>query len=323
MQLTPQFIREQLHQERVVTRNVEYVCDHIESWWKNHDLCLSNHALKLQLISLLSLTLRGDDRYYFDNVGKHGISAVCFTGIFHTDDYYLALITHEALCELFHLRDIKYPYENHKALFLKPGAEKYRDWGNGYGEITPHSDDLYETQPTDLLALTVCRDKTRTPTQCFLAKNVTDHLDNSELHQLAQMTAVFRSGKNVRLSKNLERKLIQYDPTYGIQLHLDFRIDTEVGERMIATNPRDAGLIKNIRQGIPSWTPVYSAATTGTFFILANHKALHARPIINLNIGVAANQAQTTKFRETPRLLFRSKGPRHNLSLEQDYGNYL
>lgn len=123
MQLTPQFIREQLHQERVVTRNVEYVCEHIESWWKNHDLCLSNHALKLQLISLLSLTLRGDDRYYFDNVGKHGISAVCFTGIFHTDDYYLALITHEALCELFHLRDIKYPYENHKALFLKPGAE--------------------------------------------------------------------------------------------------------------------------------------------------------------------------------------------------------
>jgi hypothetical protein len=279
--------------------------------------------LKLQLISLFSDTLREDDKRYFDSVGKNGVSAVCLTGVFRTDNYRLAFIVHEALCELFHLRDIKYPYENHKAIFLKENAEKYRNWGNGYGDITPHSDDLYEVESTDLLALTVCRDETCTPTQCFLAKNIIDCLSDTELKQLAQMSARFRSGKNVELLKSHERKLIQYDPTYGIQVYLDFRIDTDIGARMVPTNPVDSQLIRIIRQRIPSWTPICSAATTGTFLILANHKVLHARPILNLDIHTAATHARRIKLNETPRLLFRSKGPRHNLSLSPGYDAYL
>jgi hypothetical protein len=323
MELTPKFIHEQLRHERVLTRDVGYICDPVEVWWANHRPNLSNHALKLQLISLLSDTLREDDKLYFDSVGKNGISAVCLTGVFRTDNYCLAFIVHEALCELFHLRDIKYPYENHKAIFLKTNAERYRNWGNGYGEITPHSDDLYEVESTDLLALTVCRDKTCTPTQYFLAKNIIDGLSDTELRQLAQMSARFRSGKNVEISKSHERKLIQYDPTYGIQICLDFRVDTDIGARMVPTNPVDRPLIRRIRQQIPSWTPTCSAATTGTFLILANHKVLHARPVLNLDIHTATTHARRTKLSETPRLLFRSKGPRHHLSLAPGYDAYL
>ena len=322
MKLTPGFIRDQIRREHVITRDVSYVTEQVEHWWANYHSCQSNHALKLQLISLLSTALRKSDKCYFENVGKNGVSAVCLTGVFQTDSYRLALIVHEALCELFHLQDIKYPYEHHKALFLKADGEKYRDWGNGAGEITPHSDDLYEAESTDLLALTVCRDKTSTPTQCFPAKTIIECLSDAELSRLAHITAIFRSGKNVSLSKSCKRKLVQYDPVYGVQLYLDFRIDTDVGERMVATHPEDAEFLRKLRLKIPSWTPVYSASATGTFFIMANYKVLHARPVIQSSVASPAS-LHKINFHDTPRLLFRSKGPRHNLSLAQEYSAYL
>src|SRR5690606_1368859 len=101
---------------------------------------------------------------------------------------------HEALADLFHLTDIKYDYEEHKALYLKPSAEKYREWGNGHGDITPHSDDLYENLNVDYLALTVCRDVTKTPTAYYFPSDLLCDLSDEEVHELLTMQAMFISG---------------------------------------------------------------------------------------------------------------------------------
>jgi hypothetical protein len=53
-----------------------------------------------------------------------------------------------------------------------------------------------------------------------------------------------------------------------------------------------------------------SIPETGTFFIVANHKALHARSKMNIDIKLAEKFSEQKDFYHTPRLLFRSKGPR-------------
>jgi hypothetical protein len=101
------------------------------------------------------------------------------------------------MCELVRFNDTNYPYEDHKNLYLKPEGIDYKEWGNGYGEITPHQDDLYEDISTDLLALTVCRDQTKTTTTLIFTKDIINKLNDEEIEKLFSLEVEFVSGKNV------------------------------------------------------------------------------------------------------------------------------
>ncbi|MCE2706750.1 MAG: hypothetical protein LW807_06715 [Proteobacteria bacterium] len=313
--LTPSFIREELNKENVITLDFEYLTEKIEKWWFYRNITFSNHLLKLQLISLLLDNFKNEHIKYFDKLGRNYISAICITNVFSVDNYILALIVHEAMCEIFHLNDIKYNYEDHKALFLKPTGENYRDWGNGYGEITPHSDDLYEETPTDFLALTVCRDITKTPTSCYLPKDLLTNFNDDEISCMLDMKVKFISGKNVQIVKQLERNIIEYDKINGVRMFMDFRVDNHTGERMIAMNPKYQKIIDKMRDKILECKPIYSVPETGTFLIIANYKVLHARAILNMNKSLAREVSLNPNFNITPRLLYRSKGSRYDIAL--------
>ena len=315
-ELSPDFIREELQKEHIVTLDLEYVSNLVEQWWINKNSGQSNHLLKLQLIALLLNKLKPEHIKLLGMIGLNYISAICITNIFRTDNYILALLVHEAMCELFHLNDIQYEYEDHKALYLKPGGENYRDWGNGYGEITPHSDDLYEDTPTDLLALTVCRDSTKTPTSCYFPKDIFANFSDDEITQISKIKVKFISGKNISIVKQKERNIIEYDSVHGLQIYMDFRIDNHTGERMVALDTQDQNLVDKLRAQVTKCTPIYSVPETGTFFIVANYKVLHARAVMNMSQKNARVIASNPDFGATPRLLYRSKGRRYRVALE-------
>lgn len=301
--------RHELSKETTISLDFGYLSGVIESWWeKNKEQSL--HTLKIQLTNLLINYLRPEDTVYFDQVGaSNGVAAVCIKNVFTSDCPALALTVHEALADLFHLTDIKYEYEDHKALYLKPSAEKYREWGNGYGDITPHSDDLYESLNVDYLALTVCRDTTHTPTAYYFPADLLISLNDEEIQTLLGMQAIFVSGKNVSGSKERVRNVVEYNEQYGYRFSLDFRIDIHCGERMRAFNGGQEVLDK-IRAGLSAAKCNVSTAQTGTFLIVANNKILHARPTLNISADDVRSQAATSTLNTTPRLLFRSKGPR-------------
>lgn len=303
------FFRESISREKAITLDFSYLTGVIESWWKrNNDQEM--HALKAQLINLFLTYLRTEDIFHFDKVGlKTGSAAICIKNIFSLDSAKLALTVHEALADLFHLTDIKYGYEEHKALYLKPSAEKHREWGNGHGDITPHSDDLYEHLNVDYLALTVCRDITKTPTAYYFPKDLLCELNDQETRELLTMQAAFISGKNVNGFKERVRHVVEYSEIYGFHFSLDFRIDPQNGERMRAINGGQYVLDK-IRAGLRNAKNHVSIAETGTFLIVANHKVLHARAMLNIDADEVRQQANNSTFTTTPRLLFRSKGPR-------------
>ncbi|WP_085706687.1 hypothetical protein [Pseudomonas sp. B35(2017)] len=315
-----EFFRHEISNEKTISLDFDYISGTIESWWsKNKERDI--HTLKIELTNIFMTYLHPDHIAYFGKVGiaKSGVAAVCITNIFTTDSPELALTVHEALADLFHLTDIKYEYEDHKALYLKPSAEKYREWGNGYGDITPHSDDLYESLNVDYLALTVCRDTTHTPTAYYYPADLLQCLDDEDIETLLSTQAEFISGKNVDGSKKRIRNIVEYSETYGYQFSLDFRIDTHCGERMRAINGGQQVLDK-IRANISTAKSNVSTAQTGTFLIVANHKILHARPILNISADEVRSQTANSTYSTTPRLLFRSKGPRKQYySLEDKY----
>jgi hypothetical protein len=303
------FFRKEISKEKTVFLDFGYLAGVIESWWKKNNN-QGTHALKSQLINLFLTYLRTEDTAHFGTVGlRNGHAAICITNIFNLDSPKLALTVHEALADLFHLTDIKYEYEEHKALFLKPSAEKHREWGNGHGDITPHSDDLYENLDVDYLALTVCRDITKTPTAYYFPSSLLCELNDQEIHELLTMEAAFISGKNVSDLKKRVRQVVKFSEIYGFQFSLDFRIDPQNGARMRAVNGGQHVLDK-IRSGLSSAKNHVSIAETGTFLIVANHKVLHARPMLNLDADQVRAHANNSTFNNTPRLLFRSKGPR-------------
>jgi hypothetical protein len=306
----PSFFREKISKEKTIILDFSYLTGVIESWWKKNNN-QDTHVLKIQLVNLFLTYLRTEDTFHFDKVGlaNEGAAAVCIKNVFSLDSPKLALTVHEALADLFHLTDINYEYEEHKALYLKPSAEKYREWGNGHGDITPHSDDLYENLNVDYLALTVCRDITKTPTAYYFPSDLLSELNDEEVRELLTMQAVFVSGKNVNGLKERVRHVVEFSDIYGFQFALDFRIDSQNGERMRAINGGQHVLDK-IRASLPNAKNHVSTAETGTFLIVANHKILHARPMLNIDANEVRQQANTSTFNTTPRLLFRSKGPR-------------
>ena len=231
------------------------------------------------------------------------------TGLFTIENKELASIVHESLSNLFGLQDIKYPYEDHKMLYIKPEGLNYKEWGNGKGEITPHSDDLYEKIDTDLLALTVAIDKTKTPTQFFQAKDILSIINDQELQTLQQIEADFISGKNVSGLKTKTRKIVDYNSDdEETKIALDFRVDDQTGQRMITRLRSHRALLKKIEDGLTNCAHISSVPETGTFMIFANLKGLHARTGISLEESYVQG-IMIDPVRYSPRTLFRSKGP--------------
>lgn len=300
--------KESIRNEKLVTLNFDYLSPLIENWWDTTIASMPLYLAKFQLIHLILKHCKQEHFYYFDKLGISGISAICITQIFHTDCHKLSFVVHEALSELFALNDINYPYENHKKLYLKENGIHYKDWGNGYGEITPHSDDLYEDIDADFLSLTVCRDITNTPTICYFPKDILHNFSDEELQRLFEMKARFVSGKNVLIRKTRERNVIEFNPSHGYKFYLDFRIDNDSGERMLPVNENDRDLIDKMRSNIALCPYIEPTTKTGSFLIVANHKVLHARGPMQMNKESAATLSQNSDYSIAPRLLYRSKG---------------
>ncbi|WP_296619965.1 hypothetical protein [Marivirga sp.] len=310
------FLRKEISEEKLIILDFQYIQDEIECWWskeKNND---NFQVLKFKFMNLLINSLHESDSYYFSNLGlnRSKIAAVCIKNIFRTDCHRLSLLVHESLSSLFQLTDIKYDYEEHKALFLKPSGEFYKDWGNGYGAITPHSDDLYENLNIDYLSLTICRDITKTPTSYIFPRDIVKNFNDIDLCKLLHLKAKFLSGKNVAILKERERNIMEYSEKYGLRFFLDFRIDNHTGERMQAVDPGEQYLIDMMRDNVSNFSQEQSIPETGTFLIVANHKVLHGRPQMNIDKSEIGNYTKHSCFIDTPRLLFRSKGPRNEIN---------
>lgn len=322
-QLFGSLIRKFIHQEKIILLDLFYLAEEIENWWAENKHGLYTHLTKLSLIGIIQSNINPDDSYYFDKIGMSGISGVCVTGVFDIDDFRLAHVVHEALSEVFFLKDIDNDREGHKAIFLKPDAEKYSNWSCGYGEIMPHSDGLYDSVSTDIMALTVCRDLTNTPTCCYMMKDIFEDISDFELEVLLSSRAKFTSGRNTSGYKECIRPILEVSEQSGVIMNLDFRIDIDSGVRMFPIGNKSGGIINKLREGLLNCKPFYFPAKTGTFLAIANNKVLHARPSINLDKKLAELVSQTSTFSSTPRLLYRSKGPRYDISLSRCYSRYI
>lgn len=302
------FFKESIQKEKLVTLDFHYLTSEIENWWKNLPTVIPLRLAKFQLADLILKKGKPQDIAYFDQLGLNHVASVTVINIFASDCHRLSRVAHETLSELFGLNDIKYPYEEHKKIYLKPGGENYRDWGNGFGEITPHADDLYEDLNTDFLSLTVCRDTTNTPTEIFFPKDIFHNFTNDDIKRLFNLKVKLISGKNVSIQKSRIRNVVEYCPIAGFKFYLDFRVDTDVGERMIPINSSDTDLIEKMRLAIASCKKENSFSHTGTFTIVANFKVLHARAEMNIDRTLATEIANNKDYTFAPRLLFRSKG---------------
>lgn len=80
------------------------------------------------------------------------------------------------------------------------------------------------------------RDTTKTPTAYYFPSDLIADLSDEEVGELLGMQATFISGKNVTSLKNRIRQVVEYSDIYGFQFALDFRIDSQSGERMRAVN---------------------------------------------------------------------------------------
>lgn len=302
-------LKEQISKDYILTIDFGYTNFAIEKWWQNQDKNKSFHLLKLSLISVIISNLKQEDLNNCEKLGKNNIVGVCITNLFKKDDEKLSLLVHEALSDLFRLQDINYEYEEHKALYLKLSGVSYSEWGNGSGEISPHSDDLYEDTDTNFLSLTTCRDETKTPTSVLFPRDLLKDFSDNELYILLNMQVKFISGKNVAIQKTKQRKLIEYCNDEGFHFAFDFRIDNDNGPRMVAVDPKNNYLIDKMRKNISKSTPIKSMALTGTFLIIVNAKVMHARKQLNINKNFFKLYSESS-ISNAPRLFFRSKGPK-------------
>lgn len=302
-------IRKTAKQEKVIKLDCSYLASPIDAFWSSLSLAQKEDkdALKEIIKNIILQNIHPRHSAYFDKVSKAGkfISGICLTGVFTIIDEALSYIVHEALSELFHLKDIKFPYEDHKKLYLKKEGIGVTGWSNGSGEISPHSDDIYEDIEIDLLSLTVCKDKLNVPTTFYQMHDIFQHLSDPELEKLSRTSATFISGKNVRdITKMRSRKLVSFDGK-DVTMFLDFRIDDEKGERMIPRLRSDRALLDKIKSNLDKDNCYTSTPGTGTFLVIANFKGLHSRAELDL-------QKITEKEHDdaAPRILFRSKGPK-------------
>jgi len=105
--------KEAINRDHLVTVDFSYVAPKIQAWWLKKADKINLHLAKIELSNLVMKALRPHHFELFHQLGipPSQIAAVCITGLFAEDDPKLALVVHEAFSELFHLKDITYPYE--------------------------------------------------------------------------------------------------------------------------------------------------------------------------------------------------------------------
>ncbi len=300
-------IREEAEKEKVIMLDCAYLQPLIEQWWDNSDRDIKRLDTKEQLKRLLINTFKNEEQLKLSRVGvsEYHISVILMFGLFSREDPDLAYMVHEALSDLAQINDIKYPYEDHKRIFIKPEGFEMGDWGNGAGAISPHCDDLYEAVDTDLLSLTICRDKLKVSTLLFMADQIFKNLSDNEMDRLIKMVPLFSSGRNVT-DKVIERKRpVLLCKNNSFFMSLDYRVDEKRGDRMRVQDDQDLALLKKIKNSLSCDNALKAESEVGNFVILSNSKVLHAREAINAVKELCAWDMDTT-----PRLLFRSKGPR-------------
>lgn len=300
-------IREEAEKEKVILLDCAYMQPIIEEWWDKSDRNIKRLETKEQLKCLLIETFKNEEPLMLSRVGvsEYHISVIMMVGLFSRDDPDLAYLVHETLSDLAQINDIKYPYEDHKRIFIKPEGFEIGDWGNGAGAINPHCDDLYEKVDTDLLALTTCRDQLKVSTLLFMANQIFKNLSDNEMDRLIKMVPLFSSGRNVT-DKVIEKKRpVLLCKNNSFFMSLDYRVDEKRGDRMQVQNEQDVALLKKIRNILSADNALKAESEVGNFVILSNSKVLHAREAINAMKELCSMDMDTT-----PRLLYRSKGPR-------------
>lgn len=198
--------------------------------------------VKDDLKTVLKNSLDKEHKDLFSKIARpeEHVSVVSMINLFDETDARLSCAVHESLSDLFGLNDIQYPYEKHKKLYLKVEGLNRSGWGNGKGDIVPHSDDIYEVLDTKLLALTVIKDETNdekgTKTIFYQAKHIFNLLDDEEIARLLEIEATFFSGANVTAMQHRKRNILSYnEDSDDITMVLDFRKDSNIGmekERM-------------------------------------------------------------------------------------------
>lgn len=340
-------IRKEADKDRIeVFECSEKLRKEVESWWKQNknyrddlktwlkqwkDSRVSEQTpakdrfetLKGKLIEILKENIKeqtsADGKELYDDIKKlrrkeDHLVGLCIKGLFKAEDPILSYMVHEAMCSIFHLRDIKYQYEDHKELYIKPEGLKAKEWGNGQGEIKPHCDDLYEKIETDLLALTVGRDETKTPTTFIQTKHILDLLTDQEVLQLSKIKAKFISGKNVgggKIVKEEYRNILELTKN-GVSLVMDFRVDDVTGQRMQSFNDKDQALLDKIREFINNKDNECIQAIDiipGGIGVINNKAALHSRADLKGLTEDHIKKIKDDNIETTPRYLNRSKGP--------------
>ncbi|MCZ6914152.1 MAG: hypothetical protein O7C59_06620, partial [Rickettsia endosymbiont of Ixodes persulcatus] len=301
-------LREDADKEQVKVFDCTYIQPFIETWWNQLKYKDNYGKNKEQLKSVLLENFTRGELHQLNKVGVTGyhISAIFMIGLFTVDDPDLAYIVHEALSDLAQIRDIRYPYEDHKKIFIKPEGVQKKEWGNGAGAISPHCDDLYEEEDTDLLSLTTCRDTLKGSTLLFMAKQIFSILSDTEMDRLTKMIAIFISGINVNGTvKEKKRPVLSYKNS-NFFMALDYRVDESTGARMRIKDESDLALLEKIKMHLTPDKAMKPKSEVGNFVILSNSKVLHAREALQAVTGLCSLDLDTT-----PRLLFRSKGPRY------------
>lgn len=300
-------IREEAGKEKVITLDCTYMKPIIEEWWNKSKHNANKSEVKEEFKNLLLNKFENDEQIKLSRVGvkEHYISVIFMLGLFSNDDPGLAYLVHEVLSDLAQVNDIKYLYEDHKKIFIKPEGFRIGDWGNGAGAINPHCDDLYEDIDTDLLSLTTCRDKLKVSTLLFMADKIFKNLSDSEMDRLTKIIPLFSSGKNVNNIVIEKKRPVLTCKNNNFFMALDYRVDENRGDRMRVEDEQDLAILRKIKTHLTSDNALRAESEVGNFVILSNTKVLHAREAIN-----AVKELCSLDLDTTPRLLFRSKGPR-------------
>ncbi|WP_300706698.1 MULTISPECIES: hypothetical protein [Helicobacter] len=100
---------------------------------------------------------------------------------------------------------------------------------------------------------------------------------------------------------HLQRILFKDD--FGLGFNLDFRIDREVGDRMMGVDKKSQAFINRFREMLKE-CETYAFGDEECFLMVVNKKALHGRESLN-GVDKIGNIARLSS---APRVLLRSKG---------------
>ncbi|WP_330924335.1 hypothetical protein [Candidatus Sororendozoicomonas aggregata] len=250
--------------------HLQYICsnkltDDIDSYVSSHIRDGFFDPLIIAVFLKESLPSEVVDSLY--KVGT-SVKSVIIHGLFKSTDKKVCFLIHEAVSRyLSNLDDIRYPYENHKFIYPKDTGIGVSEWGNGYGDISPHSDDLYENIDTDLLSLTILKDKTSSSTKIYDIEAIIEKLPKDLKEKILDMKFSYLSGKNVngRLLKR-DRSLVEKKGNKNYY-NIDFRVESNIGERMFSDIPENKILLESLRLACKKVEPLSSYGKTGTFIV--------------------------------------------------------